>query len=463
MKHAPIGALEKYMFAPLIKIATLLVLYGSILLLPDLGHAQAIKLGGDDEQIFKVLHANGYTNPRITKRDLTIIRTEACKGRDKYQVKVSILGKITSVQRIGTCAAAPPARFTSAQAVRAMQGDGYSAIEARRTGDRIIGVGCRSGKRYQLSFSQNGQMINRIIMGRCADPGLTNEQITDILRNRGYRQIQITNDQPPRYMAEACREASRVRLSLNPQGAIRSERIIGNCRRPIDPANIVSILENQGFKQVVVVNRRRPPYVATGCRRSDRFEVEIGRYGSVRNQKRIGSCAKPIDPANLTTMLEKQGFNRVQILRGSRAPFLVEVCNDTTLLELTITRFGKIESQERVGRCVPRLTRKDLREKYAELGYLNVRLRRTSSGWTALACQDESELTIRLDAFGERVSERKTGVCEATSSLDLLKTLESRGAQQTELYVEGCYRGKKYRWSYDRLGNRTGRNILGDC
>lgn len=428
--------------------------------------AQSITLGGDDKQIFEVLRANGYSNPRITKRDLTIIRTEACKGTEKFQVKVSILGRITSVRKIGTCEASPAApgsRFTSAEAVRALQRDGYTNVEARRNGSRIVAIGCRNSNRYQLTFARTGQLTNRIIMGRCTNPGLSQRQMTDLLRDRGYRRIEVINKQPPNYVAEACREAARVRLGLNAQGAIRSERIIGKCQQPIDPANIVKILEQQGFTRVVVIERRRPPYIARGCRRSDRFEVEINRYGSVRNQKRIGSCAAAINPANLATMLGKQGYNRIRVLRGSRAPYLVEACRERDLLELTIDRFGKIDSENRVGRCATPVTRQILQAKFAELGYLNVRLRKTTSGWTARACRDDTELTIRVDGFGEVISERDSGVCEANSSLDIIKTLERRGAQQTELFVEGCYRNRKYRWSYDRLGNRTSRSIIGDC
>ena len=55
-------------------------------------HAQSITLGGDDDLIYRVLRDNGYTRGRIVKRKLTIVRAEACKGRDKYLVKISILG-----------------------------------------------------------------------------------------------------------------------------------------------------------------------------------------------------------------------------------------------------------------------------------------------------------------------------------------------------------------------------------
>ena len=173
--------------------AIVLVLIASMFV-AQTSQAQSITLGGDDEQIYRLLRANGYTNARITKRDLTIIRTEACKGGDKFLVKVSILNRITSVQKIGTCPVEDaPKRFTRNAAKEFLQSRGYEQIESRRAGSRIISTACLDDTQYEISFNQRGRVTGRTSLGRCPPAGLTPDQIVATLRDQGYRRIVVTD------------------------------------------------------------------------------------------------------------------------------------------------------------------------------------------------------------------------------------------------------------------------------
>ncbi|MEP4293137.1 MAG: hypothetical protein ABJ358_14600 [Rhizobiaceae bacterium] len=430
---------------------------------PITASAQTITLGGDDQQVVRILRGEGYRNVRITSRGLTIVRTEACKGTDKYQVKVSILGKITSTRKIGTCPAPQANRFTRNDATDLLQKNGYRRIEARREGRIIVATACRNDRRYQIEFNRRGEVAARQRIGECRPEGLNKRQLTNILERNGYRRIEIVDAELPRYVAEACRENDRVSIEMNRRGDIGSERRIGRCRQQIDPANIAKLMRDNGYTRIEVIDRRRPPYIAHGCKNNDRIEVTIGRFGRLRGENRIGSCARPIDPANLVTLMGKEGYNRVKVLRGSRTPYLVEGCKGTALVELLVDRFGRITKEDNVGRCAPPVTKQRLEDRFAKDGYLNVRVRKLSSGWSARVCRDEVERLIRVNSFGDTVSERDSGTCASNSVLNILKTLENRGARSTTIFVEGCYRNKKYRWAYDRLGNRTGRKAIGGC
>ena len=101
------------------------------------------------------------------------------------------------------------------------------------------------------------------------------------------------------------------------------------------------------------------------------------------------------------------------------------------------------------------MSKQQLEDRLDEQGYLAVAVRKRGSGWSAQVCRDEAKSTIRFDVYGEIVSQRRFGTCTANSVLDVLKTLESRGAKSTSIFIEGCYRNRKYRWEFDRLGNRT--------
>ena len=425
--------------------------------------AQTITLGGDDQQVVRILRGAGYRNVTIKSRGLTIVRTEACRGGDKYLVKVSILGKITSTSKIGTCPVPQQARFTRKNAKDLLEQDGYRQVEARREGRIVVATACRNDRRYQIEFNRRGKIADRQRLGNCQPAGLTKRQIANILERNGYRRIDVVDAELPSYVAEACRDNSRMRIEMNRRGTIRSERRLGSCRQQINPANIAKLLEDNGYSRIQVIDRRRPPYIAHACKGDDKMEIAIGRFGRLRGETRIDTCARPIDPANLGRLMRKEGYDRVKVLRGSRTPYLVEGCKGNSLVELLVNRYGRVTKEERVGRCAPPVTKQSLENKFAKDGYLNVDVRKASNGWNAQVCRDEVKRTIRINTFGEVISERNSGTCTSSSVLNILKTLEGRGAKSTTIFVEGCYRNKKYRWAYDRLGNRTGRRAIGGC
>ncbi|MEP0944129.1 MAG: hypothetical protein ABJH63_03310 [Rhizobiaceae bacterium] len=433
-------------------------------LVPMQASAQKITIGGDDRMVADVLRANGYTNGVVKSRSLTIVRTEACKGGDKYLVKISILGKIASTTKIGECQQAQQARFSANDAKAVLEQNGYGQINARRDGRVIVATACRNNRKYQINFNRRGEVASRQRVGNCDPVGLAAWQIIDRLKAEGYSRVNVIDDQLPRYVAEACRGNDRVRVQMNQRGRIRGEDRIGSCRQRINPDNITALLEREGYQRVEVIDRRRPPYVAHACKGNGKFEVEIGRFGQLRRENRIGRCARPIDPANLASVIGDQGYERVKVLRGSRTPYLVEGCKGATLVELVVNRFGRITQEDNVGTCATPVSKQQLEDRLGEQGFLAVAVRKRGTGWTADVCRDEAKSTIRFDTYGEIVNQRRSGTCTSSSVLDLLKTLESRGAKATELVIEGCFRNTKYRWEFDRLGNRTGRKrIAGNC
>ncbi|MEE9314064.1 MAG: hypothetical protein V3V02_05380 [Rhizobiaceae bacterium] len=443
---------------------TFLAALSCAVLLADTAQAQSITLGGDDEQIYNVLRQNGYTQAKITKRKLTIVRTEACKGTDKFQVKISILGRITSVNKIGTCPQNAKVRgFTREDAVSSLHRDGFTEISAERRGRRITATACRQNRRYELAFNRRGQLTNRRDIGSCAAVGLNRAQIEEIMHTEGYTRVVVTDDQLPKYVAEACRGNDKIRVTMNRRGRVRSERRIGDCARQFNPGNLKALMQDKGYDRIKIVDDRRPPYVVRACKGADRMEVSIGRYGRLRRQNRLRACRSVIDPTTIAGVLQSNGYDRVRVLRKNRTPYLAEACKNDNLIELTIGRYGRIQKEERVGRCSQPITETALKDKLSKEGFINVGLTRRGDGWRAEVCRNEVKVAIRIDAYGDLVRERNIGACTSHTVLDVLKKLENRGAQQTSVQVIGCYRNTKYRWIFDRLGNRTGRERVGRC
>ncbi len=424
----------------------------------------SITLGGNDEQIYKVLRANGYSRGKIVKRKLTIVRTEACKGGEKFLVKISILGRITSVTKIGLCKKIKQAsRFNREQAVSILQREGYTEIRTERNGRRISATACRQFRRYDLEFNRRGQLTKRNDSGSCVEIGLNRAQIIEIMKAEGYTRIVVTDAELPKYIAEACRGNDKVRITMNRRGRIRSERRTGDCARQFDPSNLATLMQDQGYNRVRIIDDRRPPYVVRACKGRDRMEVTIGRYGRLRREHRLRACRTTINPDSIAGMLQSNGYDRVRILRKNRTPYIAEACKRNALIELTIGKFGRIQKEQRVGRCAQPITEAALKEKLAKEGFLNVTLGRRGDTWRAEVCRNETKVAIRIDIYGDVVRERKIGDCPSKTILEVLKTLQSRGADQTSIHVTGCYKRSKYRWDFDSLGNRTGRERIGNC
>ncbi len=445
-------------------LAVISIFLSSWLFVPT-ANSQSVTLGGDDNQIFQILRSNGYTQGRVVKRKLTITHTNACKGGNEFLVKISILGRITSQTKIGRCKVAqqPGSQFLPRDAVSLLQNNGYAEIRAEINGRSVKATACRQNRRFEIAFNRRGQIIQQRDIGSCLAVGLNKAQIKEILEGEGLTRIVITDERLPKYVAEACRNSSRVRVTMNRRGRVRSERRIGECGLQFNPDNIATVLGRSGYDRIEVIDRRRPPYIAHACQGDDRMEIEIGRYGRILRKHRIRSCRSNINPQNMASILGKEGYDRVRVLRGNRAPYLVEACRGDVLNELTVGRFGRVQKAERVGTCANPITESALRKKLSKQGFSTLTLNRQNYGWRAEVCRNETKVAIRIDAYGDAIRERNLGQCVSKSVLDILKTLESRGADRTQVQIIGCYRNNKYRWTFDRLGNRTGRDRIGGC
>ncbi|MDA8870754.1 hypothetical protein N9H93_05180 [Rhizobiaceae bacterium] len=324
--------------------------------------AQTIELGSDG-QTLSVLERSGYEFGRITSRDFTIIRTEACKGADKFRVKVSILGKITSEQRIGECDMRPIA-------------------QQRREPPRPRDRGNRREDRR--------------------DSRLNNADLMQIARDRGLSDIEILNAEFPRY-------------------AIR------------------------------------------GCRGTARFDLVVNRRGRIESETPAGTCKTPVAARDLPTILARKGLDRVRVLRDDRAPYLAEGCRRADLLEVRIDRFGDITNERRIGRCRTPITEAAAVEKMRASGITDITVSRVQNGFKLLGCNDDKRVEISLDAEGNGRSQTVVGTCRSQTVTQMLQTLESRGAINVVPLVEGCFDGERYRWTFDRRGNRTGRDRIGKC
>ncbi len=441
-----------------------LVIYLLSLVVTGSANAQLqIDLGSDD-QVFRILRSAGYSNPTVTKRSLTIIRSEACKDGKKYLVKVSILGRITSRSEIGTCQTRQQiAAFSERQVRQTLKSNRYTNIETRGARGGIQAIACRNGRKFEIFFNRQGKVLARNDLGYCAPQKLSNDQIIKSLQNAGYRRVEVIESSPSRYLAEACGDSRKYRLRLNNRAKVEDRRVIGNCRRAFSPDGIASLLKERGYTKVQITQRNSTPYQALACRDNDKYEVTIGRRGRIRNEKIIGTCRQRFDARTLSKLMQQRGYDRIKIVRSNRAPYLAEGCKGDALQEIQVGKFGKVLREYRIGKCGRPLTRNALASTIVKAGRVIVRLDKTRTGWSSQECRQDKNVLVNYDPYGQQTNIRADGNCRSETVLNVLRTLESRGARRVQAFVEGCFDGGKYRWSFDRLGNRTDRTRVGNC
>ena len=66
-------------------------------------NAQSVTINRDDGAIARFLQERGFRDVVITRRKFTSTEAEACKGNDKFALKVNLLGEISRQNRIGSC------------------------------------------------------------------------------------------------------------------------------------------------------------------------------------------------------------------------------------------------------------------------------------------------------------------------------------------------------------------------
>jgi hypothetical protein len=443
-------------------LALVLFCLVGVLVAPSQAQLQ-IDLGSDD-QVFRILRNSGYTDAKVTKRSLTIIRTEACKGGKKYQIKVSILGRITSVSEIGTCRSrVQEAAFSERELRQLLEQNRYTSIETRKARRGFRAIACRNGRRFDLAFNRRGKIVDRKDLGYCQRRRLSNDQIITSLENAGYRRVDIVQSNPTNYLVEACRNDRRYQLRLDNSAEIQTRRTIGECGRRFSAERIADLLKERGYSKIEITRRNSTPYRATACRNNDKYAVTIGRRGRILDEQRTGSCRQRFDARTLSSLMQRRGYDRIKIVRTNRAPYIAEGCVGDALQEIQVGQFGKVLREYRIGKCARPVTRKQLQDNIQKTGHLVIGLKKVGENWQSRECRQDNQVVVSYDPYGEQTNIRANGKCRSETVLDVLRTLESRGARRVEAFVEGCFDGGKYRWSFDRLGNRTGRKRVGSC
>ena len=353
---------------------------------------------------------------------------------------------------------------SGAEIRRSLTANGYSEVKIIKQSLGATTVeGCLGAVRYRLKILFTGQTKWREEVGKCR--GRINiDRARAILVEQGYSRIDIESRRNA-FVAIACQNRERLRVSVDRFGDVRQERRLGRCRRSaLSPTDIKADLVRQGYSRIKFTDRQLPKYVAEACRGLTRVELVISSDGDVRKESEIGRCRRAIDPRNLVKIMRDAGFNRVKIIDDKLPQYVVEACRKNRRTELTLDRFGRIVDQYNLGKCAPLLDRAKILEMVKGFKLTRAKVVSQNNGiYVVDLCEGPSRRQVTYNAFGELVRQKEIGVCNSRLVLDVYKAFTKRKTSDLKFFAEGCRKGRKIRIEFNNIGDPVGRKNLGKC
>ena len=368
-----------------------------------------LPFGMSAERMRRRLQRDGYDEIEVTYVGILDAKADACRDSKRYRLKMRIDGNYEYRREIGRCR-----RQVNESELEALLRDkGYRQIDINEepAGSRaaFIATACRDRRRFELEIDEFGDITRDRNIGRCERELLSPRQVRAALGKDGFDRIKFTDRTPPRYIVEACRDNTRVRLVINRRGRVRERERVGRCAPPIDPKSIEVMLERDGYDRVDVVDREGPRYRAEACRGLSRMRMVISPWGDRLAERRIGDCDPPITLAQLEEQLEQHPEKRFRNVRvrqvnDPRYPFVARACVDDRRWDLYFTKWGQFgERKPAPGGCLsPRLTK--IMEDLRETGHRRIRT-------FIEACQRRQLYRIEIDEYGDEINRVELGRC----------------------------------------------------
>lgn len=321
---------------------------------------------------------------------------------------------------------------------------------------------CLGRDRMQFKVYWDGRISSPNRIGGCRVQ-INAEEAARLLESRGYDRISL-EDRGGTWLAIACNRGQRVRVEVTPFGDIGAERVLGRCEAELEPSDLVATLEAAGYDRVEFKTRQGPRLIALACQRGIRLELTISRRGEVLEQRPVGECERVLGAADLPAFLEKKGYDRVVVTDPRLPRYRVEACRKLVKVELTVTRFGDIRDEVRIGNCQQPVGPAEITAGLQAEGYKQIKvIDNGPTGFAAMGCRDNRRSEFLFNRFGEVLKERDLGRCSALTMTEVLKGAADGGLDRVQVYVEGCRAGRRIRLLLNEFGEEVSRERIGGC
>ena len=341
--------------------------------------------------------------------------------------------------------------------------EGYSDIKiTKRKLTKARAEACKKKKRYVVEVKFDGDVRQVKQIGSCRST-VNAERARKGLKAKGFRKIQLL-PYGKGFVAAACRDNRRFRLSLNEYGDIRRKTVLGRCGTTLSQYDVAALLRAQGYSRIRVQPARKGNYSVEACRQDNQVKLLVSNFGVVVREKPAGRCEPPIHPAIIPAVLARYGFTRIDIIDRTLPRYVAHACRDTQRVAISMNRYGEIIDEEPIGRCEAALTADGLTNMLRRAGYDRVRnVRDTASGYAAEVCEDGFRLELELTRYGETIGQRTLGDCPSRRVRRVLDAIEKDGVRDASMYVDGCLNRSRIRIEIDRFGNVGSHKVIGTC
>ncbi|MEN0001179.1 MAG: hypothetical protein AAF940_09860 [Pseudomonadota bacterium] len=298
----------------------------------------------------QLLERRGFSQIKILDRDLLAMRLEACRDNDRFQFSLRLDGRIFNSRNVGACELI----FIEDDEVRRIarqQGLRRVTIERRDQGFRVTGC-VRSQERVVLRLANDGAVEARRRLGAC-ERFLTIEQVAAKLVDEGYTELNYDEDQRRApYRLDACERRARLALEVSATGEIQQRRVIGRCLDPIDSRQVPQILAQAGYDRIELLDDTPPIFIAEACKDDARVELIVGIRGRILQETGVGQCRTSVTAQVLKTQVEREGFYNIDVDRAqSGRGFQVSACYANQSYRLKYNAFGELLDQSRRSDC----------------------------------------------------------------------------------------------------------------
>ena len=385
---------------------------------------------------------------------------------------------LSAVFFLSTMALFSPASVTEAQSQFSIQlgGDfgrakrqliqqGYSQI-------RLVGQGftkfqveaCHNGVRYWFKANSRGRVDQKQRIGTCRST-VTIEQVKRQLASQGYSRINV-EDRGNRFLAVACYGNERMRLRIDNLGQIGKRRVLGACRKTLNPADVTVALQSEGYTRIKFTDRQLPVYGVNACLGKRKFKLQVNEYAETLSQKRQGQCSSPVTSKNLAGFLKRHGYTRIVIIDNKLPRYVAEVCDKSSKrLEITMNRYGEIIDRANRGTCTTRANSKQITAVMRNHGYSRMTVNREDKKRIVIgACHSDKLIRVEFNGQGEFINEKEVGDCPPRLTIRQTKIkLEAQDYRNVHMYLEGCRKGRLVRFQINNFGDRVRSKTIGVC
>lgn len=259
------------------------------------------------KQIRKLLRDAGYRKIEVSKQNNRYIAF-ACRDNERYRVILQLNGNISHTKRIGSCQKA----LSRGEIAAILRNQGFDGIDFQQSEPpNHVVYACLGRAKFELLVDPQGNIENERRIGLC-DQEIRPRDIPAILAKRGFTRVEVVDDELPGYVAIACKDGNRVEVTLNRFGKITKTRRQGRCAKRLTQDEIVDILEDRGFRRINVLSASNQGYAIEACYKRRLLRMSFTAYGDFVSERDLGAC-KSLRVDEVLEELEQRGVTDLNI------------------------------------------------------------------------------------------------------------------------------------------------------